>query len=109
MLGPLLGSKSKERVLMFLLVRGEGYAAEMASFFETDLYGIKDQLDRLETGGVVVSRKVGRTRVYTSKPRNAFLEELKGLLEKTLDFYPGDLRKALLLNRRRPRQRGKPL
>jgi hypothetical protein len=47
--------------------------------------------------------------VYTFNPRYAFLEELKGLLEKTLDFYPEDLRKALLLNRRRPRLRGKPL
>ncbi len=81
----------------------------MARFFETDLYGFQNQLDRLETGGVVVSRKVGRTRLYTFNPRYAFLDELKGLLEKTLDFYPEELRKALLLNRRRPRLRGKSL
>jgi predicted transcriptional regulator len=109
MLGPLLGSESKERVLMFLLAREEGYATEMARFFETDLYGIQNQLDRLETGGIVVSRKVGRTRVYTFNPGYAFLDELKGLLEKTLSFYPEDLRAGLLMNRRRPRLRGKPL
>jgi predicted transcriptional regulator len=109
MLEPLLGSESKERVLLFLLAREEGYATEIARFFETDLYGIQNQLDRLETGGVMVSRKVGRTRMYTFNPRYALLEELQALLEKALSFYPEEMRDGLLLNRRRPRLRGKPL
>jgi predicted transcriptional regulator len=109
MLGPLLGSESKERVLIFLLARETGYATEMARFFETDLYGIQNQLDRLETGGILVSQKVGRTRVYSFNPGYAFLEELKELLEKTLSFYPEGIREDLLMNRRRPRLRGKPL
>jgi predicted transcriptional regulator len=109
MLGPLFGSENKERVLIFLLSRGEGYATEMARFFETDLYGIQNQLDRLETGGILVSRKVGRTRVYTFNPRYALVDELKSLLEKTLSFYPQELQEDLIMNRRRPRLRGKPL
>ena len=109
MLEPLLGSESKERVLLFLLAREEGYATEIARFYDTDLYGIQNQLDRLETGGVLVSRKVGRTRVYTFNPRYALLEELQALLEKALSFYPKAVRDDLLLNRRRPRLRGKPL
>jgi hypothetical protein len=47
--------------------------------------------------------------VYTFNPRYAILEELKALLEKALSFYPKELREELLLNRRRPRLRGKPL
>ena len=65
-------------MLMFMLAREAGYATEMARFFKTNLYGLQNQLDRLETGGVVVSRKVGRTRVYTFNPSYAFLDELKG-------------------------------
>jgi predicted transcriptional regulator len=109
MLAPVFGSENKERVLIFLFARGEGYATEIARFFETDLFGIQNQLDRLETGGILVSRKVGRTRVYTFNPRYALVNELKSLLEKTLSFYPQELQEALLMNRRRPRLRGKPL
>lgn len=109
MLEPLLGSAHAEYVLMFLLARQEGYATEIARFFDTTLSGIQKQCDRLEAGGVLVSRKVGRTRVYTFNPRYPFLEELKALLEKALAFYPEETREQLLHNRRRPRRRGKPL
>jgi len=109
MLGPLLGSENKERVLIFLLARDEGYATEIARFFGTDLYGIQKQLDNLEVGSVLVSRKLGRTRMYSFNPRYAFLKELKSLLEIAFSFYPERERERLLLNRRRPRLRGKPL
>jgi len=57
---------------------------------------------------VLVSRKVGRTRLYTFNPRYPFRDELQALLEKALAFYPADIRERLLYNRRRPRRRGKP-
>ncbi len=103
MLEPLLGSTNAERVLIFIQARGEGYAREMALFFETDLYGIQKQLEKLEAGGVLVSRKVGRTRLHTFNPRYPFLIELKGLLDKALTFYPQTERSDLTMNRRRPR------
>ena len=109
MLQPLLGSESTERVLIFILARDEGYATEIARFFETDLFGIQNQLNKLESGSVLVSRSVGRTRLYTFNPRYPFLKELKSLLEKAFSFYPEDVRERLLMNRRRPRRRGKPL
>ena len=108
MLEPLLGSTNAERVLIFLLARGEGYAREIALFFETDLYGIQKQMDKLEVGGVLTSRKLGRTRLYVFNPRYPFLTELKNLLEKALPFYPETMRLDLTMNRRRPRRKGKP-
>jgi hypothetical protein len=105
MLAPLLNSENKERVLIFLFARQEGYATEIARFFGTDLYGIQNQLDKLEAGGILVSKSVGRTRVYTFNPRYAFIDELKGLLERALSFYPQELRYELLMNRRRPKMR----
>ena len=109
MLEPLLGSTSCERVLIYILARTEGYAREIARFFETDLDPIQKQLKKLEVGGVLVSRKVGRTRLYEFNPRHPFLEELRNLLEKALSFYTEEERDQLLMNRRRPRRRGKPL
>ncbi len=106
---PLLGSENRERVLVFISARDQGYAREIARFFDTDLYGIQKQLDKMESGGVLVSRTVGRTRLYQFNPRYPFLTELKGLLNKALSFYPDDVREALLMDRRRPRRRDKPL
>jgi hypothetical protein len=109
MLLPLFGTENSERVLVFLLARNEGYAREIAQFFNTNLYSIQRQLDKLEAGGVLVSHTAGRTRLYQLNPRYPFLMELKQLLEKALSFYPDDLRENLLMNRRRPRKRDKPL
>ena len=109
MIEVIFGSKSVERVLMYIHARGEGYAREIARFYETDLLPIQKQLDKLEAGGVLVSREVGKTRPYVFNPRYPFLNELKTLLEKAFLFYPQQERDKLLMNRRRPRARGKVL
>lgn len=108
MLEPILGSQSSERVLIFIVARGQGYATEIARLFNTELYSIQKQLDKLEMGGVLVSQTAGRTRLYSFNPRYPFLNELKGLVSKALALYPEVERERLLMNRRRPRRRGKP-
>ncbi len=109
MIEVILGSKNVERVLIYIYARGEGYAREITRFYETDLLPIQKQLDKLEAGGVLVSREVGKTRPYVFNPRYPFLNELKALLEKALSFYSEKEREELMMNRRRPRARGKPL
>jgi DNA-binding MarR family transcriptional regulator len=107
MIEVLLGSKNAERVLIYIFVREEGYPREIARFFNTDLKSVQNQLDKLETGGVLVSREVGRTRPYAFNPRYSFLNELKALLEKAFSFYPAKEKEELTMNRRRPRAKGK--
>ena len=107
MIEVILGSKNAERVLIYIYTRGEGYAREIARFYETDLLPIQKQLDKLEAGGVLVSREVGKTRPNTFNPRYPFLAELKALLEKALSFFPREEKDKLMMNRRRPRARGK--
>ena len=109
MLEPLLGSCNAERVLIFILVREEGYGREIAKFFGADPDSIQKQLAKFEEGGVLVGRPVGRTYVYSLNPRYPFLKQLKALLEKALIFYSAEDRQRLQLDRRRPRRRGKPL
>jgi predicted transcriptional regulator len=108
MLEPILGSTNRERVLVYLKARGEGYAREIARFFDTDLSPVQDQLEKLEAGGVIVSKEAGRTVMYRFNPRYPFLPALQSLLEKALEFYPEQTRTRLLMDRRRPRRRGKP-
>lgn len=109
MIESILGSKNAERVLIYILAREEGYPREMASFYKTDLKSLQMQLDKFERSGVLVSRTVGRTRPYMFNLRYPFLNELKNLLKKALSFYPQNEQDELLINRRRPRARGKPL
>ena len=109
MLEVLLGSKNRERVLQFILAKGEGYAKEIADFYNTSLDPIQKQLEKLELGGVLVSKSVGRTRVFVFNPRYAFTKELKALLEKAREYYSPDEIERLTMGRKRPRRAGKPL
>lgn len=109
MIEVLLGSKNAERVLLYIFTREAGYAREIANFYSTDLKPIQMQLDKFEKGGVLVSRSIGRTRPYEFNPRYPFLTELKALLEKALSFYPAKEQEELIMNRRRPRAKGKTL
>lgn len=109
MIESIVGSKSSEQVFIFMIARDEGYAKEIADFFDSELYAIQKQLKRLEAANILVSKKIGRTRIYQFNPRYPFLKELKSLLEKAISFYPGDIRENLIMNRRRPRKSDKPL
>lgn len=109
LLEPILGSTNAERVLVYLAAREEGYARQIARFFGADPDSIQKQLTKFEQAGVLMSKQVGRTVLYEFNPRYAFLPELKELLEKALGFYPDGEQERLLMSRKRPRRRGKPL
>ncbi|PKO08962.1 MAG: ArsR family transcriptional regulator [Chloroflexi bacterium HGW-Chloroflexi-2] len=109
MIETILGSENAERVLIYLLVRGKGYASEIADYFNVDLSPIQKQLLKFESGGVLVSTLAGRTRIFQFNPSYAFLSELKALLNKVFQFYPPEDIEQLKMNRRRPRRTGKPL
>lgn len=109
MLEALLGTVNKERVLLYLFAREEGYPREVAKFYGADLRSIQNQFENLEVGRVLYSRLVGNTRLYAFNPRYPFLEELKALLDKALSFYSDSEREQLVMVRKRPRRKGKPL
>ena len=109
MLESLFGSKNRERVLVFLYCRREGYAREIARFYKTDLDPVQKQLSRLEYSGVIASRKADRTRLYQLNPRYVFSVELGALLKRSLEFLDKPERDILAPVRTRPRRKGKPL
>ena len=109
MLEAIFGSKNRERVLQFILANGDGYAKEIADFYGTSVDPIQKQLEKMELGGVMVSKNVGRTRLFVFNPRYAFFSELKALLEKAREFYSPEEKERLMMRRKRPRRAGKPL
>lgn len=109
MLDALLGNKTAERVLLYLANYGQGYARQIASTHGSPLSVVQKQLARLEEGGILVSRMIGRTRLYELNPRWFFHKELKALLEKALEALPPEEIKKHYRTRQRPRRAGKPL
>lgn len=108
MLRPTLRTRETEWILLFLASRGSGYAQEIADFFNANYRSVQRQLERLEAGGVLVARRIGRTKLYEFDPRYPFSRSLKDLLIDVKRFYPEELRKKLDFNRRRHRRSGKP-
>ena len=96
-------------MLLFLAARTSGYPSEIAKIWSMDVSTVQNQLLRMERDGLLVSRMVGRTRVYEFNPRYAFKDEVKALLNKALTKLPSKVQEELTLQRKRPRRTGKPL
>jgi hypothetical protein len=105
----LFGSVSRERILVFIAARDQGYAREISGFWKCPDMPIKRELNRLESGGVLTATSYGRTIVYAMNTRYFLREELVAMLLKLIDAYPPEWKEKLLLNRRRPRAKGKPI
>lgn len=80
MLEGLLGNKSAEKVMLALYAHGELHASAIAHIYQTALDPIKKQLERFEEAGFLVSRVVGRSRLYRFNEKHPFIDPLRELL-----------------------------
>lgn len=109
MLEVILGNRTAEKVLLYLAVHRQAYARQLERAFAVPLSVIQKQLLRLERGGVLVSRTIGRTRVFEFNPSYALASELQALLARALAFVPASERAPYEPKRTRPRISGKRL
>jgi predicted ArsR family transcriptional regulator len=105
----LFGNRTATGVLLFLANYGSGHASRIAKTYDTSVSMVQKQLRRLEAAGILVSRSVGRTRVFEFNPRNPTVKRLKSFLEAELEALPDALTEAYFRQRQRPRRSGKPL
>jgi DNA-binding transcriptional ArsR family regulator len=106
----LFGGKAATKVLLFIENYGEGYASGIAKTFEMPLSEVQKQLSKFEEAGILVSRMVGTSRMYTWNPRDPALNGLRQLLQNTLEYGISNERtNKYFRQRRRPRRKGKPL
>lgn len=103
----LFRAESQEKILLFLLVRKQGYAKEIADFFEVGVTPIQKQLLKLEEEGVLVGKTIGKSRVFQFNPAYRLKTQLESLLQGALQAYPNEIKQQLILNRTRPRRTGK--
>ena len=105
----IFGSRSAAQVLLFLEAYGSGYARRIAETYEVTLRGVQRQLQRMEANGILVSREVGRTRVFEFNARNPTVRNLRAFLDAELDQLPEEDVKKYYRQRQRPRRTGKQL
>lgn len=105
----IFGSRSAARVLLYLHNYEDGYALGIAKTFGVPLTAIQRQLVKFETAGLLVSRLVGKTRVYSWNPRAVLVKPLREFLASALETLPQEEIQQFFRERRRPRRTGKPL
>jgi D-alanyl-D-alanine carboxypeptidase len=109
MLEAVVGSVAAERVLLYLQNYDQAYGREIAATFDLAQSQVQKQLVKLESGGVLVSRLAGRTRIYQWNPRNPLVPALRALLNAALVSLPIAEQQRYFRRRTRPRRSGKAL
>jgi len=110
MLEYLFSNKNVEKILIYLTLHEKTYATELSKLFDAPLDPIQKTLLKLENGGLLVSFKEGKTRVFQWNPRYPFLEEIRTLATKAYNYLPPKIQENYQpLKRKRPRKTGKPL
>ena len=109
MLEGIFGNKTAERVLLHIYHYGEIHASAIANDYKMALNPVKRQLHRFEAAGVLVSKEVGRSRVYRFNPKSPLVFPLKNILKISYESIPLHERELIFGVRRRPRRKDKPI
>jgi len=91
--------KVTERILFFMNYHGETFSTEIAHKFEFHLYGVQKQFNRFEKAGMVRSRYVGRTRVFSWNPDWPMLRELRAFLSRAFEEMDKEEKEPYLTRR----------
>ena len=105
----IFGTRSAAQVLLFLEAYGSGHPNRIATTFDVAATGVYRQMLRLEANGVLVSRTVGRTRVFEFNTRNPTVRNLREFLSAELELMPEEDTEAYFRQRQRPRRTSKRL
>lgn len=95
--------------MLYLFHYGEAHASGVAKDMGIALSQVQKQMDKFELAGVLVSKRLGTTRIYEFNPKLGVVKKLKDLIEAFYEAIPLEEREELFGERRRPRRRGKPV
>ncbi|MBX3017677.1 MAG: winged helix-turn-helix transcriptional regulator [Bdellovibrionaceae bacterium] len=109
MLESIFGNATAEKVLMFIHHHGEAHLGAIAADFAISKAAVRQQLNRFERGGVLVSKEMGRTRIYTFNRKSPLTRPVRELVEMAYDQLSISEKEKTFPSRRRPRRKGKPV
>lgn len=105
----IFGSRTASIVLLYLENYSSGYASKIAKTYDMPVSVVQDQLRKFESASLLISRNVGRTRVFEFNPRNPTARRLREFLAAELEALPEEIVKEYFRERQRPRRTGKRL
>ena len=107
MLEYILGNKTAEKVLLHIYHYGEIHAAGIASDYSISESQVRKQLERFEKANILVSKTIGKARLYFFNKKSPFLKPIQDLLKITYETIPLEEREKIFNVRRRPRKKEK--
>lgn len=105
----IFGNKTASRVLLHLFHYNEIHAAAIAKDYGVASTPIRMQLERFEKTGIIVTKNVGRTRVFFFNQKSPFVKPMKAILEIFYHSLTIEEKEKVFFTRRRPREKGKPV
>jgi DNA-binding transcriptional ArsR family regulator len=108
MLEDLIG-KTAQKILLHLFHYGETYASAVSKDLSTSLGQVQRSLDHLENAGLLISKRLGKTRVYSFNPKSAYTKTFRELVKIEYETIPLSEHTKIFSEKRRPRRRGKPV
>ncbi len=109
MLDKILGSDTAMKIMLHLTHYGEIYPTAVAKDYELSLSGVQKQFQRFEEAGILVSKLVGKSRVYLFNKKSPTVKPFMDLVKVYYDGLSLEDKEMLFGTRRRPRRPGKPV
>lgn len=109
MIETIFGNETAAKVMLYLFHYGEAYASGVSRDMGVTLSQVQKQLDRFESANILVSKSMGKVRIYTFNPKLGVTKKLKDLIQVFYDAIPLEQKEELFSARRRPRRKGKPV
>lgn len=109
MIETIFGNTTAAKIMLYLFHYGEAYTTGIALDMGMARSQIQNQLDRFEAAGILVSKQMGKVRIYSFNPKLGVVKKLKELIEVFYQAMPLEEREKLFSARRRPRRKGKPV
>lgn len=94
MLKPLVGSRSIEQILLFILINEEGYAHQIQHAMQLGLTSVQKALVKLEKGKILTSEHKGKRKIYRFDTDFCLSNELEMLLKKAYQELPLEEKKS---------------
>lgn len=109
MLEKILGSDTAMKIMLHLIHYGEIYPSAVARDYQISLSAVQKQFERFEEAGILVSKLVGKTRVYFFNKKFPATKPFMDLIKVYYDGLSLEDKEKLFGTRRRPRRPGKPV
>ena len=109
MLDKIFGTQTAALTLLHLFHYGEIHARGLSRDISISLSTVQKQLQKFEEAGVVVSKKIGTTRIFffnKKSPLTRPLMDLVGVIHSSMSVED---KEQMFHERKRPRRSGKPV